>query len=97
MNGVVGKTTNRDVFSASPLDPANGASLGQLLHPSQHFLFGCFTSPMQSFSASYNSALDDLWVGGSKKDGPPNYAILSVDHCAPPIGKSANSLGRLAS
>ena len=76
MIGVVGKTTNRDVFSASPLAPASGASLGQLLHPSQHFLFGCFTSPMQSFSASYNSTLNDLWVDGSKKDSPPNYAIL---------------------
>src|SRR6516225_6911593 len=87
------QTTNRDVFSASPLDPASGASLGQLLHPSQHLLFGCFTSPMQSLTASYNSPLDDLRVGGSKEDGPPNHTICAVDHCVPPSGKALQPYG----
>jgi hypothetical protein len=32
--------------------------LRQLSHPSQHFLFGCFTGPMQSLTASYDSPLN---------------------------------------
>jgi hypothetical protein len=55
MIGVAGKTTNCNVFSASPVDLASGVSLCQFSHPSQHFLFGCFTGPMQSVTASYNS------------------------------------------
>src|SRR5215469_10002157 len=92
MIGVVGKTTNRDIFGALPFDPASGASLGQLLHPSQHLLFGCFNSPMQSLTASYNSPLDDLRVGGSKEDGSPNHTICAVDHCVPPGGKALTAL-----
>jgi hypothetical protein len=91
MIGVVAKTTNSNVFSALPFDPASGVGLRQLSHPSQHFLFGCLTSPMQSLTASYNSPLNNLWVCGSKEDGPPNHPISPVDHCGPPIGKSANS------
>src|SRR5215467_16292964 len=89
--GIVGKTANRNVFSALPLDPASGFSLRQLSHPCQYFLFGCLTSPMQSLTASYNSPLNDLRVGGSKEDGPPNQSISPVGHCATPMGKSANS------
>jgi hypothetical protein len=89
MIGVVAKTTNSNVFSALPFDPGNG--LRQLSHPSQHFVFGCLTSPMQSLTASYNSPLNNLWVCGSKEDGPPNHPISPVDYCGPPIGKSANS------
>jgi hypothetical protein len=40
---------------------------------------------MQSLTAFYNSALNDLWVGGSKEDGPPNHSIYPVDHRVPPI------------
>jgi hypothetical protein len=94
---VVGKTTNTNVFSAPPLDLASGASLRRLSHPSQHFLFGCFASPMQSLTAPYNSPLNNLWVGGSKEDGPPNRPITPIDHCVPPIGKRANTpIGLLA-
>jgi len=89
--GIVGKTANRNVFSALPLDPASGFSLRQLSHPCRHFLFGCLTSPMQSLTASYNSPLNNLRVGGSKEDGPPNYSISSIDHSIPPIHKRANS------
>ena len=98
MIGVIGKTTNRNVLSALPLDRASWVSSRQLLHPSQHFLFGCLTRPMQSLTASYDSSLDNLWVGGSKENGPPNHSISPVDHSVPPIGKSANSpKGSLAS
>ena len=55
MIGVAGKTTNSNVFSALPLDLASGVSLWQFSYPSQHFLFGCFTGPMQSVTAPYNS------------------------------------------
>src|SRR5215831_2468249 len=91
MIGIVGKTANRNVFSALPLDPDSGFSLRQLSHPCQHFLFGCLTSPMQSLTASYNSPLNNLRVGGSKEDGPPNYSISPTDHCIPSIHKRANS------
>jgi|SRR6516162_1389769 len=98
MIGVAGKTTNSNVLSALPVDLASGPSLRRFSHPSQHFLFGCFVSPMQSRTAPYNGPLDNLWVGGSKEDGPPNRAITSIDHCVPPTGKSANSpIGLLGS
>src|SRR6516162_9008055 len=90
MIGVVGKTTNSNVFSALPVDLASGPSLRRFSHPSQHFLFGCLVSPIQSLTAPYNSPLNNLWVGGSKEYGPPNRSISPVDHCVPPIGKSVN-------
>ena len=91
MIGVAGKTTNCNVFSASPVDLASGVSLCQFLHPSQHFLFGCFTGPMQSVTASYNSPLYHLWVGRSKEDGAPNHSISPVGHCVSPIGQKRYS------
>src|SRR5215472_498478 len=98
MIGVTGKTTNYDVFSALPFDLPSEVSLCQFSHPSQHFLFGCFTGPMQSVTASYNSPLYYLWVGRSKEDGAPNHSISAVDHRVPPIGQTrSSSYGALGS
>src|SRR5262249_45457897 len=47
---------------------------------------------MQSLTASYNSPLNDLRVGGSKEDGPTNHSISPVDHCAPPLAKALTAL-----
>ena len=91
MIGVAGKTTNCNVFSASPVDLASGVSLCQFSHPSQHFLFGCFTGLMQSVTASYNSPLYHLWVRRSEEDGGPNDSISAVDHRVPPIGQKRYS------
>jgi len=96
MIGVAGKTTNSNVFSALPLDLASGVSLWQFSYPSQHFLFGCFTGPMQSVTAPYNSPLDNLWVGRSKEDGTPNHSVFPVDHCVPLIVRSIRVKIRVA-
>jgi hypothetical protein len=84
MIAVVGKSTDLNVFSALPLDALSGVGLRQLSHPFQYFLFGGLTGPMQSSAASDDRSLNNLRIGGSKEDGPPNYSISPVDHCVPP-------------
>jgi hypothetical protein len=85
MIAVAGKSTDLDVFGALPLDALSGVGLRQLAHPSQYFLLGGLTGPMQSITASDDRSLNNLRIGGSKEDGPPNHSISPVDHCVPPI------------
>jgi len=83
---IAGKTTNKNVFGTFPLDVSSRGSFRPISHPSEHFLFGCLTGPMQSLTASQDNPLNNLRISGSKEDSAPNLSISLVDHRVPPIG-----------
>ena len=77
MMGIVGKTTNRKLFGVLPIDRI-GVNLRYLSCPLQHFVHGVLFSPVQSGSAPDNGSFNDLRVGSSEENGPPDHSITSV-------------------
>ena len=97
MIGIAGKTTNNNVFGTFPLDVSIRSSFRPLSHPSEHFLFGCLTGPMQSLTASQYGPLNNLRVGGPKEDSAPNLSIPAVDHAFLPLAQMVRALWPLGS
>src|SRR5215469_16334994 len=77
MTGIIGKTTNRKLLGVLPIDRIR-VNLRYLSCPFQHFIHGCFFRPVQPGRALDNGSFDYLWVGGSKKNGPPDHSVASI-------------------